>query len=126
MGCASVFVTFKIENEDFLSVKGKDERSFLKVNDRDNYRNIIRWDPIFNDYLKSSYGSRRKLTHVLREHSNLLDEVSDPPFPSWHYDESGNLIFELEHWLPHGRPIFKNDKDAVYVNVEETSREELA
>ena len=67
MAYSSVLATFKIEHEAYLSVKHDDDSDVPKINDRDNDQKIIRWAPIFKDFLSSSYGSRAPLIYVLRE-----------------------------------------------------------
>ena len=42
MACTSVFPTFKIDHEAYLSVKDEDDSKVPKINDRENDRNIIR------------------------------------------------------------------------------------
>ena len=78
MGFPSVLETFKIENEDHLYIKIDNYSKFLKINDKDNDRKIIRWSPIFKDFLSNSHGSRAPLIHVLREDPAVPDEVMDP------------------------------------------------
>ena len=50
MGHASLMETFKIEHEDYLSVKDNDDSKFPKINDRDNDFKIILQSLIFKDY----------------------------------------------------------------------------
>ena len=122
MGCASVLKTFKIEHEDCLSIKGKDDSKVPKINDKENDRKIIQCSPMLKDYLSSSCRSCGPLVHVLRLDPTFTNDVMNLLFPGCYYGENGSLISELEYCLPHGRPIFKNDNATVYTKIEEDAR----
>ena len=105
MDYSSILATFKIENEAYISVKGEDDPNAPKINDRDNDRGITRWDPIFKDFLVSSYGLRGPLNSVLREDPIISEEIMDPFLPNCYYGESRRFISELESRLPCGRLV---------------------
>ena len=95
MGYASVLTTFKIEQEDQLSVKDDDDSKVPKINDKDNDRKIVRSSPIFKDYLSNSHASRGPLIHVLSEDPTVPDEIMDPLLANCYCRESRILTSEL-------------------------------
>ena len=122
MGYASVLDTFKIENEDHLSVKDDDASKAPKMNDRDNDRKTTRWAPVFNSCLSNSYVSRGQLICVVRDVPTVHNEVVDPLLTNYYYKEIGSFISELESCLSHSRHVLKNDITTVCMKIEETAR----
>ena len=122
MNYANVLSIFKIEHEAYMSLKDDDEPKVPKINDKDHDRKIIRWAPIFQDCLASTFGSRGPLSYVLRDESNVPAEADDPLAPNCYYGVSGSLLSELEARLPHDGPIYKNDNSSVYMKIEEAVR----
>ena len=119
---SSVLVTFKIEQEAYLSVKDKVDPKFPKINGRDKNRKIICWSPIFKDFLTSSRVSRGPLNCVLREDAAAPDETVDPLFTNCYHRESRRFISELESRLPHEVSICNNDNNTGYAKIEESAR----
>ena len=89
------------------------------MNDRENDRKKIRWNPMFKDGLASSYGSCGPLWQSFREDIAIPDEVADPLLHSCYYGDCGSLISVLESLPSHSGPIFNNDNCTVYMHVEE-------
>ena len=122
MSYSSVSANFKIEHEDCFSTRDEVEPKAPKTNNRRNDWKIIRWAPMFKDYLVISHGSRRPLRYALREHTVTPDKNVNPLLTNYHCGESGSLIYELESLLHYEGPICENDNASVHVKIEEAAR----
>ncbi len=122
MHYTSVLSQFKIEQEAYASLKDEDEPKVPKINDSDSDRKIIRWAPIFEDYLSRCFGSKGPLRYVVREDDVVPSEIDDPLDANSYFGQSGSLIEELTSRLPHTGPIYRNDNATVYLKIEEAAR----
>ena len=118
----NVLSTFKIEYDAYKALKDEDEPKVPKLNDRDSDRKVIRWAPIFSDYLSRCFGSRGPLLYVIREDSAVPTEATDPLGANSYFGASGSLQAELIARLPHTGPIYRQDNSSVYLKIEESVR----
>ena len=93
---------------------------FVKVNDKEWDRKIIRWDPILLDFLSSNYGSRGTLRYFLHDNTEVPGEYEDPFLINNYHGQSGRLLEELIERLPHEGQIFKNGNATVYMMIGQT------
>ena len=75
MSYASGLATFKIEHEDYMFVKDKDDSKVPKINDKHHERKSIRRSPICKEFHANSDASRGPLMLVLREDPTVPDEI---------------------------------------------------
>ncbi len=122
MNYANVLVNFKVEWEAYQMLRDEDEPKVPKVNDRDNDRKIIRWAPIFSDYLSRCYGAKGPLRYIIRDEVAVPAEADDPLGANEYYGASGSLLEELVTRLPHTGAIYRNDNATVYIKIEEAVR----
>ena len=122
MHYTNVLSLFKVEYEAYASLKDEDEPKVPKINDSDSDRKIIRWAPIFEDYLSRCFGSKGPLRYVIRENEAVPSEIDDPLDANSYFGQSGSLIEELIARLPHTGPIYRNDNATVYLKIEEAAR----
>lgn len=122
MHYVNVLSDFKVEYESYTNLKDEDEPKVPKINDADSDRKIIRWAPIFEDYLSRCFGSKGPLRYVVREDEAVPAEVNDPLDANSYFGASGSLIEELISRLPHTGPTFRNDNATVYMKIEEAAR----
>ena len=111
---------FKVEWDAYEDLRTKDYPNLPKVNDKDQDRKIIRWYPIFLDWISSTYGSRSSLHYVLCDNTEVPGEYYDPLLMNTYYGQSGSLLEEFIKRLPHEGPIFKNDNATVYMMIEKS------
>ena len=78
MHYANVLSDFKIEWEDYESLKKQDDPDVPSISDKDNDRKIIKWVPIFIHYTSHTYGSRGPLSCVLCDSAEVSTELNDP------------------------------------------------
>jgi hypothetical protein len=122
MHYTNVLSEFKIEWEDYESLKKQDDPDVPSISDKDNDRKVIKWVPIFIDCVSRTYGSRGPLAYVLREVAEVPTEIVDPLQDQSYFGSSGSLQEELIARLPHTGAIFKNDNATVYMMIEKSSR----
>ena len=122
MHYTNVLSDFKIEWDDYESLREQDEPTVPLINDRDNDRKVIKWVPIFMDCASRTFGSKGPLAYVLHENETVLAEVDDPLQPQSYFGSSGSLQDELIARLPHTGAIFKNDNATVFMMIEKASR----
>lgn len=122
MHYTNILSMFKIEWDDYESLKSQDDPSIPHINDKDNDRKVIKWVPIFIDCLSRTYGSRGPLAYVLRENAEVPDQLEDPLLDNSYFGESGSLMEELIARLPQTGAIFKNDNATVYMLIEKAAR----
>ena len=99
------------------------------INDNDNDRKVIKWDPIFNDCLSRTFGHRGPLSYVLYEDTAVTEEAYDPlkvdtttGVINYYFGFGGSLQDELVVRLPHTCSIYKKDDASVFLPVEKASR----
>ena len=122
MHYTNVLTNFKLEWDDYESLKTQDDPTVPMVNDKDHDRKVIKWVPIFLDCVSRTYGSRGPLSYVLREDPNVPNEAADPLQPQAYYGNSGSLLEELTARLPHTGPIYRNDNATIYMMIEKAVR----
>ena len=122
MHYVNVLSNFKVEYEAYINLKEEDEPKVPKINDRDSDRKVIRWAPIFVDYLSRCFGSKGPLRYIVREMATVPTEIDDPLGSNNYFGRSGSLIEELIARVPHVGPIFRNDNATVYMKIEEAVR----
>ena len=122
MHYTNILTSFKLEWEDYESLKTQDDPTVPEINDKDYDRKVIKWVPIFLDCVSRTYGSRGPLSYVLRDEETVPAEVDDPLQPQSYFGASGSLLDELTARLPQTGPIFKNDNATVYMMVEKAVR----
>jgi hypothetical protein len=122
MHYTNVLTSFKIEWEDYESLKSQDDPTVPVVNDKDNDRKVIKWVPIFLDCVSRTYGSRGPLAYVLRDTAEVPTELEDPLLQHSYYGQSGSLFEELIARLPHTGAIYRNDNATVYMLIEKSVR----
>lgn len=118
----NVLSNFKLEWEDYESLKSQDDPTVPLINDKDNDRKVIKWAPIFLDCVSRTFGSRGPLAYVLRDAVEVPSEIDDPLLDQSYHGSSGGLLDELIARLPHTGAIFKNDNGTVYMMVEKAAR----
>jgi hypothetical protein len=118
----NVLTPFKLEWDEFESMKSQDDPDVPSINDKDNERKVIKWVPIFLDCASRTYGSRGPLAYVLRDEVDVPSEIDDPLENNTYYGESGSLIEELIARLPHEGAIYKNDNATIYMMIEKCAR----
>ena len=69
---------FRIKWDAYKDLKDVEAPKSPSINDQDNYHKVIKWDPIFRVWLIRAYETRGPLIYVLREVSEVEDEVQDP------------------------------------------------
>ena len=57
MHYSNILANFKIKWDAYQNLKDKDAPKVPSIDDRDLYRNVIKWDPIFQGCLSRTYGS---------------------------------------------------------------------
>lgn len=122
MQYTDVLTSFKLEWDDYESLKSQDDPTIPLVNDKDHDRKVIKWVPIFLDCVSRTYGSRGPLAYVLRDEVAVADETADPLQAQAYYGASGSLLDELTARLPHIGPIYKSDNATVYMMIEKAVR----
>ena len=122
MHYTNVLSKFKLEWEDYESLKSQDDPTVPSVHDRDQDKKIIKWVPIFQDCASRTYGSRGPLDYVLRDDVDVPTEADDPLANQAYYGSSGSLLAELTKRLPHDGAIYKNDNATVYMMIEKAVR----
>ena len=122
MHYTNVLSNFKIEWEDYESLRKQDDPDVPSISDKDNDRKVIKWVPIFIDCTSRTYGSRGPLSYVLRDSATVPTEDDDPLQDQSYFGESGSLQEELIARLPHTGAIYENDNATVYMMIEKSSR----
>lgn len=123
MHYTNILANFKIEHEAYKKLRNADNDTKVpKINDRDSDRKIIRWAPVFADYLSRCFGATGPLRYVIRDEPTVPTEVADPLLQNSYHGASGSLIEELTARLPHTGPIYRNDNKTVYMKIEEAVR----
>ena len=122
MHFTNVLSSFKLEWDDYTSLKSLDDPAVPAINDKDNDRKIIKWTPIFLDCMSRTFGSRGPLAYVLRENNAVPTEADDPLHANSYFGASGSLLDELIARLPHTGAIYKSDNATVYMAIEKAAR----
>jgi hypothetical protein len=122
MHYSNVLADFKVEWEDYESLKKQDDPDVPSISDKDNDRKVIKWVPIFIDCASRTYGSRGPLAYVLRENAEVPTEEDDPLNDQTYFGQSGSLLEELIARLPHTGAIYKNDNATIYMMIEKATR----
>ena len=78
MHYTNVLAKFKLEWEDYESLKSQDDLTIPCVLDKDQDKKIIKWVPIFQDCASRTYGSRGPIDYILRDNVNVATEADDP------------------------------------------------
>ena len=129
MHYANVLQDFKVEWEAYEALKEEDAPKEPSINDKDNDRKAIKWEPIFKECLTHTFGHRGPLIYVLREDAAVEPEAEDPlnvdsttGVINSYFWKSGSLQDQLESRLPHTGPIYKHDNASVFLLVEKAAR----
>ena len=96
-----------------MELKSEDAPTPPSISDKDANRKVIKWEPIFRDFLSRTYGSWGPLIYVPREESDVPTEGDNPLDGDDYFGKSGCLHDELEVRLPHKGPIYKYDNTSV-------------
>ena len=76
------------------------------VSDKYKEKKIIKWVPLFEDALSSTFGSKYPLVFIVRENAEVPNVGDYPLTANVHYGASGSMLEELINCLPHAGPIF--------------------
>lgn len=83
----------------------------------------LKWVDYFRDCLYRSYGVRKTpLLYVIRDSSQVPDELNDPLEAGKAYGASGSILDELISRLDHTDPLYKSGNALVYSMLEEATR----
>ena len=128
MHYTNLLADIKIEWEEYTSLRKEDAPKTPSINDTDNGCNVIKWVPIFQDYLSQAYDSRGSLIYVLWESIAIPSEVDDPlqtdetrNVINAYYDKIECLYDELLVILPHTGAIFKHNNATFYSLVDKST-----
>ena len=62
------------------------------VGDKDKWKKIIKWVPLFEDALSCTFGSRVPLVYIVRENADVPDVGDDPLTTNAHLGASGSML----------------------------------
>ena len=103
----------KVEYEFYKYLKKEDAPTAPSIQDKDVVIRVIKWNPIFEDTLSRTYGSRGTLIYIIRTTQAIPTELEDPLQTDCYFGASGCLNEELVAKLPHSVPIYKHDNSSV-------------
>jgi len=69
---------FKAEYKSYKDPKREDTPNAPSIQDKDGYKRVIKWAPIFKDALSRTYGSRGPLIYILWSKQDVPSEDEDP------------------------------------------------
>ena len=78
MHYANVLAGFKVDWEAYVELKKDTPPEAPSIKDKDNDRKVIKWTPMFKDYLSHTFDHRGPLSYVLHEDETVIEEVYDP------------------------------------------------
>ncbi len=127
MHYGNVLHNFKVEYEAYTALKDEEAPKAPNVNDKDNDRKVIKWAPIFKDWITCTFGHKGPLIYVLRDEATVPDQDLDPLGTNAgkidsYFGESGSLQDELVARLPHSGLIYKHDNASVFLLIEKATR----